>query len=174
VTVTFVDAGLSTRIHNKHSAELARFCRELSATWHWQAASPGKGYYHRRSPRLGPVQSFEDTNTNLTIAAHTAELAWFTAHLVAPGICITVVIAGHRRETGIRAPLPLAECDTWVHAVLGPAWITHTYRADGTRSASGHLHLLTYRMFLDGQHNPISMPDEISDDGFRPLNDHSA
>ncbi|MBT2588405.1 hypothetical protein [Arthrobacter sp. ISL-95] len=117
------------------------------------------------------MQSFEDTNTNLTIAAHTDELAWFTAEPVGPGTCITVIIAGHSRETGIRAPLPLDECDTWAHVILGPAWITHTYKASTCGNIRGHLHLLRYRVFLDDQGNPIGRPDQIGDDEFRPLND---
>jgi hypothetical protein len=103
---------------------------------------------------MGPVQSVEDGNANLTIVADVEGLAWFTADKGLLGSCITVSIAGHRRNTGTRVHLPLAECDAWIEAILGGSWITHVYRAGNKVEPDGRLDIASYRLFLDERRNP--------------------
>ncbi|MFJ5955912.1 hypothetical protein ACIQC5_08125 [Paenarthrobacter sp. NPDC092416] len=169
---------LTSRIQVQHNVELTEFRRNLTGPQ--RHASPFRETGHhsasahvpnadRRSVRLGPVQSLEDGNANLTIVADVEGLAWFTADSGLLGSCITVSIAGHRRNTGTRAPLPLDECDAWVRAILGGSWIPHVYRAGNTGAGEGKTDIASYRLFLDERRNPTAKPSAVNDQGLRRL-----
>ncbi|SEJ61407.1 hypothetical protein SAMN04487917_10835 [Arthrobacter sp. yr096] len=159
---------LTTKIQIQHTQELSAFRHNITSA-PYKAGTPTQLNADRRSVRMGPVQSVEDGNANLTIVADVEGLAWFTADKGLLGSCITVSIAGHRRNTGTRVHLPLAECDAWIEAILGGSWITHVYRAGNKVAADGRLDIASYRLFLDERRNPVSKPQAVADSTLRSL-----
>lgn len=159
---------LTTRIQIQHTQELSAFRQDITSA-PYKAGTPTTLNADRRSVRMGPVQSVEDSNANLTIVADVEGLAWFTADKGLLGSCITVSIAGHRRNTGTRVHLPLAECDAWIEAILGGTWITHVYRAGNKVEPDGRLDIASYRLFLDERRNPVSKPQAVADSSLRRL-----
>lgn len=159
---------LTTRIQIQHNQELSAFRQDITSA-PYQAGTPAALNVARRSVRMQPVQSVGDDSANLTIVADVEGLAWFTADKGLLGSCITVSIAGHRRTTGTRVPLPLAECDAWIEAILGGSWITHVYRAGTPIEGDGRLDVASYRLFLDERRNPVAKPKAVADDTLRRM-----
>ncbi|MGO4433861.1 hypothetical protein AB4Y88_11345 [Paenarthrobacter sp. RAF9] len=159
---------LTTRIQIQHNHELSAFRQDITSAPYQGATIPSLNA-GRRSVRMSPVQSVEDGNANLTIVADVEGLARFTADKGLKGSCITVSIAGHRRNTGSRVHLPLAECDAWIEAILGGSWITHVYRAGYKAEPDGRLDIASYRLFLDERRNPVSKPQAVADTTLRRL-----
>lgn len=158
---------LTNKIQIQHNRELATFRQDITSP-PYQAGTATALNTARRSVRMNPVNSVEDGNANLTIVADVQGLAWFTADKGLLGSCITLSIAGHRRNTGTRLALPLAECDAWIEAILGGSWITHVYRS-GTAEPDGKLDVASYRLFLDERSNPVAKPKSVVDDSLRRL-----
>ncbi|MEV7603975.1 hypothetical protein AB0N65_00865 [Paenarthrobacter sp. NPDC089322] len=159
---------LTTRIQVQHNQELSEFRRDITSP-PYQAGTPTALNAARRSVRMGSVQSMEDVNANLTIVADVEGLAWFTADKGLLGSCITVSIAGHRRNTGTRVHLPLAECDAWIEAIMGGSWLAHVYRSGPSVERDGRLDVASYRLFLDERSNPVAKPKAVVDDNLRRL-----
>ncbi|MET3903070.1 hypothetical protein [Paenarthrobacter sp. 4246] len=159
---------LTTRIQIQHTQELSAFRQNITSP-PYKAGTPTSLNADRRSVRMGPVQSVEDGSANLTIVADVEGLAWFTADKGLLGSCITVSIAGHRRNTGTRVHLPLAECDAWIEAILGGSWITHVYRAGKRVESDGRMDIASYRLFLDERRNPVAKPQAVADTTLRRL-----
>jgi len=159
---------LTTRIQIQHTQELSAFRRDITSP-PYKAGTATTLNADRRSVRMSPVQSVEDNHANLTIVADVEGLAWFTADKGLLGSCITLSIAGHRRSTGTRMHLPLAECDAWIEAILGGAWIPHVYRAGNKVAPGGRLDVASYRLFLDERRNPVSKPQGVADSTLRRL-----
>ncbi|MFJ4171352.1 hypothetical protein ACIPY3_17755 [Paenarthrobacter sp. NPDC089714] len=160
--------GLTTRIQIQHTQELNAFRQDITSP-PYQAGTATALNTARRSVRMNPVQSVEDGNASLTIVADVQGLAWFTADKGLQGSCITLSIAGHRRATGTRLSLPLAECDAWIEAILGGPWITHVYRSGASPEPGGKLDVASYRLFLDERSNPVAKPKSVVDDSLRRL-----
>ncbi|MFP3579535.1 hypothetical protein [Arthrobacter sp. fls2-241-R2A-200] len=159
---------LTTRIQIQHNQELSAFRQDITSPSYRSSTSASLNA-DRRSVRMAPVQSVGDGNANLTIVADVEGLAWFTADKGLLGSCITVSIAGHRRNTGTRVHLPLAECDAWIEAILGGSWITHVYRAGKKVESDGKLDIASYRVFLDERRHPVSKPSAVADSSLRRL-----
>ena len=159
---------LTTKIQIQHTQELNSFRQDITSP-PYQAGTAAALNTARRSCRMNPVQSVEDGNASLTIVADVQGLAWFTADKGLLGSCITLSIAGHRRNTGTRVPLPLAECDAWIEAILGGSWITHVYRSGTGAEPGGKLDVASYRLFLDERSNPVAKPKSVVDDSLRRL-----
>lgn len=159
---------LTNKIQIQHNRELASFRQDITSP-PYQAGTATTLNTARRSVRMNPVNSVEDGNANLTIVADVQGLAWFTADKGLLGSCITLSIAGHRRNTGTRLALPLAECDAWVEAILGGSWITHVYRSGTAAERDGKLDVASYRLFLDERSNPVAKPKSVVDDSLRRL-----
>ncbi|WP_314324850.1 hypothetical protein [Paenarthrobacter ilicis] len=150
----------SGRIQYRHGQLLPEFRAALRET--------GNGRT-RRTWRLGPVASIEDNSTQVTLVAGLMGLGWLLTSGQGPGgIAVTIVIAGHRKDTGIRAALTSSECTAWLHAILGLDWTRSIYRLDGITGASHGPAITTYRLFLDAQRQAMPRPQEI-DDGFSRL-----
>ena len=160
--------GLTTKIQIQHTQELNAFRQDITSP-PYQAGTATALNTARRSVRMNPVQSVEDSNASLTIVADVQGLAWFTADKGLQGSCITLSIAGHRRATGTRLSLPLAECDAWMEAILGGSWITHVYRSGASPEPGGKLDVASYRLFLDERSNPVAKPKSVVDDSLRRL-----
>ncbi|MGP0222520.1 MULTISPECIES: hypothetical protein [unclassified Paenarthrobacter] len=159
---------LTTRIQVQHTQELASFRQDITSP-PYQAGTPTALNAARRSVRMGPVQSVEDGNANLTIVGDVEGLAWFTADKGLLGSCITVSIAGHRRSTGSRVQLSLAECDAWIEAILGGSWLNQVYRSGTSVVRDGRLDVASYRLFMDERSNPMAKPKTVVDDTLRRL-----
>ncbi|WP_314324897.1 hypothetical protein [Paenarthrobacter ilicis] len=159
---------LTTKIQIQHNHEVSVFRQDITSA-PYVAGSHGSPNTTRRSVRMRPVQSVEDVNANLTIVADVEGLAWFTADKGLLGSCITVSMAGHRRSTGTRIHLPLAECDAWVEAILGKSWMPHVYRAGNPGEPGDRLDVASYRLFLDERRNPILKPQSITDSTLRRM-----
>jgi hypothetical protein len=159
---------LTTRIQIQHNQDLAAFRQDITSP-PYQAGTPTTLNNARRSVRMNPVHSVEDASASLTIVADVQGLAWLTADKGLQGSCITLSIAGHRRNTGTRVPLPLAECDAWVEAILGRSWLAHVYRAGAPDQADGKLDIASYRLFLDERSNPVAKPKSVVDDTLRRM-----
>ncbi|TVU58100.1 hypothetical protein FQP90_22120 [Paenarthrobacter nitroguajacolicus] len=154
----------SARIHNKHAAEL----NELRTA---MTEAPRRGeprHLGRRQHRLGPLQSFEDASVQLTMVAESVELGWFTVGPAPAGMCLTVSIAAHQKDTGIQTSLPLTECDAWLQALLGGQWMLHAYRC-GCATGAASENVVSYRLYLDAARKPIRKPEEVLADACLPL-----
>ena len=161
---------LTTRIQVQHNQELSVFRKDITSAPH-KAGTATSLNADRRSVRMGPVQSVEDGNANLTIVADVEGLAWFTADKGLLGSCITISIAGHRRNTGTRVHLPLVECDAWIEAILGGSWIANVYRMGNKAKPDGRLDIASYRLFLDEHRNPVPKPQAVVDMTLRSLDE---
>ena len=159
---------LTTKIQIQHNQELAAFRQDITSP-PYQAGTSTTLTTARRSVRMNPVHSVEDASANLTIVADVQGLAWLTADKGLQGSCITLSIAGHRRTTGTRVPLPLGECDAWVEAILGRSWLPQVYRAGTPAQPDGKLDIASYRLFLDERNNPVAKPKSVVDDTLRYL-----
>lgn len=159
---------LTSRIQIQHNQELTAFRQDITSP-PYQAGTSTTLNTARRSVRMNTVHSVEDASANLTIVADVQGLAWLTADKGLQGSCIALSIAAHRRNTGTRVSLPLAECDAWVEAILGRSWMPQVYRAGTSVQADGKLDIASYRVFLDERSNPVAKPKSVVDDTLRCL-----
>ncbi|MGO4250117.1 hypothetical protein AB4Y87_23230 [Paenarthrobacter sp. RAF54_2] len=157
---------LTAGIRNKHGSELNELREALIGS-----SQRGSRHSGRRHYRMSPTSSFEDENINVTIVVETVEWGWFAAGPTPQGTCVTVSIAAHRKDSGIQAPLSLAECDAWLRALLPSPWMPHVYRcrcSPGSASSG----VVSYRLFLDARYKPTPKPAEVLAEGCQPLQLH--
>ena len=151
---------LAARIQHAHGPELKSLLADLT--------SPSDHRSGRRLHRLGPVPSMEDATIKLTLVAEAVELGWFAPGPAPSGTCVTLSLAAHHEETGLHAEIPADECEAWVRALVGHAWMRFVYRCEcsaGPASAS----VDSYRLYLDSFHRPAGKPVEVPAEGCRPL-----
>lgn len=125
----------------------------------------------RHTWRLGPVVSLENSFIKVTMVADLIGIAWLTSGRGPEGIAVTVVVVGHRTETGIRVAVTTSESDAWLHALLGREWTEHAYRLVETAQSSDSPPAATYRLFLDPQQNAIERPEGIIGGRYRLVNE---
>lgn len=161
---------LSARIQDKHRIALADFRRRLFGP-EGHSGLHNENDPDRRIPGLGPLRSLEDRHADLTLSADVSDLDWFTEDSSETGSCVTVSIAGHHRVMGGRTSLPSGECDAWVQAILGVAWMDHVYRAGTLSGVAGRLSTVYYRLFLDTEGNPKDKPVGFQDMDLRRVSE---
>ncbi|MEC3852049.1 hypothetical protein [Paenarthrobacter ureafaciens] len=154
---------LCSRIRYTHMAPLAGF-REAVVN-----AGDGRA---RHTWRLGPVPSMENGFIQVTIVADLMGVAWLTSGRGPDGMTVTVLVVGHRADTGIRVAVTVAESDAWLLALLDRKWNALAYRLVETAKGGHGPSAATYRLFLDQQQHAIARPDEIPEDGYRLMQDH--
>lgn len=148
-------------IHNRHGSKLTVLLDALAVARHQRLRSvqmrpersPGL-------PRLGPLESVVSGHTNLTIVTEWMEAGWFTREPTVGRTCVSIVIAGHSRGTGIRAQLPLVECDAWMASIVDKAWREHVYRCAEPGKRAEYVSIASYKIFLDEDQSPSLKPDE--------------
>ncbi|MFK0003584.1 hypothetical protein ACIQTZ_22020 [Paenarthrobacter sp. NPDC090520] len=153
---------LSHRIRAAHGPALDELMRELS----FCAPGPTGIHIDRRLGRIGPVPSVTHTGTYLTVVADLEDLYRFSSSREVTGCCVTIGMAGHRRQTGTLTTLVPKECEAWVEAILGHQWMAHVYRVEPHRKG------MYYRVFLDDTQSPVSKPAQVPDDSVELLHSH--
>jgi hypothetical protein len=110
----------------------------------------------------------KDATVKLTMVAEIVELGWFALGPAPSGTCATLSLAAHHEETGLQADIPADECEAWLRALVGNAWMPYVYRCEcstGPASAS----VESYRLYIDSSQRPTGKPAEVLAEGCRPL-----
>lgn len=157
----FLTSGILRDLQNHHGSALAQLLDALTLARH-QRLRTGDVQPLRppRLPRLGPLASVQSEHTNLTIVTEWVEAGWFTLEPTPNGTCLSIVIAGHSRLTGIQAALSLAECDAWMTAIMDSAWLEYVHRQTEPTKRPDHVKVASYRVFLNEEHSPTLNPNE--------------
>ncbi|MFI2565535.1 hypothetical protein [Paenarthrobacter sp. NPDC018779] len=150
---------LSHRIRAAHGPAMDEVMREL----HFSAPGPSGIHTARRLGRIGPVPSVTGQGTNLTVVADLEDVRRFSPSPEVSGCCVTIGMAGHRRQTGTLTTLVPQECEAWVEAILGHQWMPHVYRVESHRKG------MYYRVFLDDTQSPVSKPVQVPDESVELL-----
>lgn len=154
-----MNTGIVRKIQNRHGTALTGLLDALArARPHRPAPGEPPPVRPLGLPRLGPLASVESRGTDLTIVTEWVEAGWFTQEAGPCGTCVSISIAGHNRNTGIRAPLPLAECDAWMTAIMDDAWLHHVYRCTKPARRADHVDSVSYMLFLNEEYSPTLKP----------------
>jgi hypothetical protein len=125
----------------------------------------------RHTWRFGPEASMCNNSLKVTIVADLIGIAWLTAGRGPEGVAVTVVVVGHRSQTGTRAVVSQTESDAWLRALLGRQWSALAYRLVESHKTGDGPPEATYRLFLNRQQHAIVKPAEVIGTGYRLMDD---